>query len=187
MRRRFDVSICHQKITTELKYFKTDTSGTIRAKKLYLDPFLDMYSSEITAYRISEKPNALAIMAALEEAIQVIGDRIYRRTFHIDQKIQYQNSKFWKLLRSNQILWSMSRKVTCLDIASVESFFHQLKVSVVHNYKAISYVEVEQQIKTYLNYYSNCRIKEKMDGLSPVDTGNKPPRKALNISPNFRR
>lgn len=60
--RRFYTSVCHQKITTdttELKYFEPDTSVIIREKKLYLDPFLDMYNSEIISYRISEKPNAL--------------------------------------------------------------------------------------------------------------------------------
>lgn len=50
--RRFYTSICHQKITTdttELKYFETDKYGTSREKKLYLDPFLDMYNSKIVS------------------------------------------------------------------------------------------------------------------------------------------
>ncbi|MGL9998387.1 transposase [Enterococcus sp. DIV1444a] len=63
LRRRFYTNICHQKITTdttEFKYFELDTKGIIHQKKLYLDPFMDMYNSEILSYRISEKPNALA-------------------------------------------------------------------------------------------------------------------------------
>ncbi len=82
--RRFYTSNCHQKVTTdttELKYFEMDKYGDNREKKLYLDPFLDMYNSEILFYRISEKPSALAIMEALEEAICAT-ECIYRRTFH---------------------------------------------------------------------------------------------------------
>jgi len=55
--RRFYTSICYQKITA-VKFF---LSG------------------------ISEKPSTLAIMEAIEEAICVTEDCIYRRTFHSDQ------------------------------------------------------------------------------------------------------
>ncbi len=100
----FYTSICHQKITTdttELKYFEPDKSGTIREKKLYLDPFLDMYNSEIISYRISERPNALAIMEALEKAIQVTNDCIYQRTFHSDQGWAYQIKAYNHTLKKN--------------------------------------------------------------------------------------
>ncbi|WP_180960075.1 IS3 family transposase [Finegoldia magna] len=32
--------------TTEFKYFEKDKSGTYQIKKLYLNPYLDMYNSE---------------------------------------------------------------------------------------------------------------------------------------------
>ena len=50
------------------------------------DPFMDMFNSEILSYRISEKPNALAVMEGLEEAIQTTNDCPYRHVrFHSDQ------------------------------------------------------------------------------------------------------
>ena len=45
--RRFRTSIPHQKITTdtsEFKYYEVDKSGRMVIKKLYLDPFMDMYN-----------------------------------------------------------------------------------------------------------------------------------------------
>jgi len=42
---------------------------------------MDLYNSEILSYRISEKPNALAIMEGLEEAIQITNDCPFRRIF----------------------------------------------------------------------------------------------------------
>ncbi|EHG5987414.1 transposase, partial [Enterococcus faecalis] len=56
IRRRFKTSVPHQKITTdttEFKYFEADNAGIFRQKKLYLDPFMDMYNSEILSYSLS--------------------------------------------------------------------------------------------------------------------------------------
>ncbi|EOP79338.1 hypothetical protein IGM_06317 [Bacillus cereus HuB4-4] len=58
--RRFCTNVMHQKITTdtiEFKYFETDSDGIIRQKKLYLDPFMDLYNSEIVSYRVSKRRN----------------------------------------------------------------------------------------------------------------------------------
>lgn len=70
--------------TTESKYFKTDTSGVIRQKKLHLESSMDLYNKKIFSYRVSERPNAVAIMDGLEEAIQVTKDCPFRRIFYSD-------------------------------------------------------------------------------------------------------
>ncbi|GBD63870.1 Transposase [Tetragenococcus halophilus subsp. flandriensis] len=112
--RRFYTSVCHQKITTdttEFKYFKVDTHGIIRQKKLYLNPFLDLYNSEILSYRVSEMPNAVAVMKGLEEeTIQVIKDCPFRRIFHSDQGWVYQMKRYSNKLKQYKIFQSMSRK-----------------------------------------------------------------------------
>ena len=46
LRRRFKSSVPHQKIvtdTTEFKYYVTDDSGQLQIKKLYLDPYVDLF------------------------------------------------------------------------------------------------------------------------------------------------
>ena len=48
--RRFNTCIPHQKITTdtsEFKYYEKDDQGRTVIKKLYLDPFMDLYNLEI--------------------------------------------------------------------------------------------------------------------------------------------
>ena len=75
--RRFSTSIVHQKITTdttEFKYYEFDEKGKMITKKLYLDPFLDMFNSEILSYSISKKPSAIGVMTALHTAIEVTSD-----------------------------------------------------------------------------------------------------------------
>lgn len=54
-------------------------------KKLYLDPFMYMCNREIISYTISPKPSAMNIMDALNKAIEITSDCLYRRTFHSDQ------------------------------------------------------------------------------------------------------
>ncbi|MBC2224736.1 IS3 family transposase, partial [Listeria seeligeri] len=101
IRRRFYTSIPHQKVTTdtsEFKYYERDKNKQLVIKKLYLDPFLDMFNGEILSYRISERPNAKAIMDAQKEAMDRTDDCPYRRTFHSDQGWAYQMKAYKKQL-----------------------------------------------------------------------------------------
>lgn len=112
IQRRFYTSICHQKITTdttEFKYLTVDPKGTIRQKKLYLDPFMDMFNREILAYRISEKPNALAIMAGLVETIQLTNDCPYRRYLPLGSRLGVSNESVWAKIKGTQ---NLSKHVT---------------------------------------------------------------------------
>lgn len=85
IRRRFNTTIPHQKITTdtsEFKYYEVDTQGHLTLHKLYLDPFLDMFNNEIISYGIAKHPSAKSILEAQAEAIKITADCPYRRTFH---------------------------------------------------------------------------------------------------------
>ena len=87
-RRRFKTSVVHQKITmntTEFKYYELDSKGHINIRKLYLDPFMDMYNREILSYSISKSPPPASIMTALKTSIMLTDDCPYRRTFHSDR------------------------------------------------------------------------------------------------------
>ncbi|WP_420856638.1 IS3 family transposase [Tetragenococcus osmophilus] len=161
--RRFYTSICHQKMTTdttEFKYFALDTNGVIRQRKLYLDPFMDLYNSEILSYRISEKPNAMAIMEGLEEAIEITNDCLYRRTFHSDQGWAYQMNAYTHKLKKHKIFQSMSRKANCLDNAIMETFFSLLKQEVFHGEIYHGFEELKAAIDDYIYYYNNERMKQ---------------------------
>lgn len=169
--RRFYTSICHQKITTdttEFKYHEVDAKGIIRQKKLYLDPFMDMFNSEILSYRISEKPNALAVMEGLEEAIQTTNDCPYRRTFHSDQGWAYQMKAYRNKLKEYKIFQSMSRKGNCLDNSLMENFFGLLKQEIFHGKVYNCFEELKSAIDSYIYYYNSERIKQKLNWQSLV-------------------
>lgn len=172
IKRRFDTNIVHQKITTdttEFKYYEKDQNGVIQIKKLYLDPFMDMYNREIISYGISKRPSAENIMNALRQAIEVTKDCKYRRIFHSDQGWAYQMKAYVKELKNNKIFQSMSRKGNCIDNSPMENFFGILKQEMYHGVIYHSYEELKIAIEEYIKYYNEKRIKEKLGWVSPID------------------
>lgn len=165
IRRRFNTPILHQKITTdttEFKYYVPDKSGKLMIKKLYLDPFMDMFNGEIISYSISSKPSAGNIMTALKNAIKVTSDCTYRRTFHSDQGWAYQMLAYSNTLKKNKIFQSMSRKGNCLDNSTMENFFALLKQEIYYGYVYNSFDELKNAIEEYIKYYNEKRIKKKL-------------------------
>ncbi|SER24429.1 Transposase InsO and inactivated derivatives [Granulicatella balaenopterae] len=170
--RRFDTCIPHQKITTdtsEFKYYKHDSKGNETVKKLYLDPFMDLFNREIISYRIAPSPTAQNIMSGLNEAIEKTNDCPYRRTFHSDQGWGYQMHAYVDTLKKHKIFQSMSRKGNCHDNSVMENFFGILKQEIYYGRKFYSYEELESEINEFIKYYNEDRIKEKLDWMSPTE------------------
>lgn len=123
--RRFHTNIPHQKIptdTTEFKYYEIDEKGRIVIKKLYLDPFLDMYNGEILSYGISKTPSTTSVLSTQKKAIEITSDCPYRRTFHSDRGWAYQISAYSHELKENKIFQSMSGKAIAMIILSWKTF-----------------------------------------------------------------
>ncbi|MBC2379315.1 IS3 family transposase, partial [Listeria welshimeri] len=172
VKRHFYTAIPHQKITTdttEFKYVETDSSGILRQKKMYLNPFMDLYNSEIISYTISERPTAQAIMTGLEESIKQTSDCPYRRTFHSDQGWAYQMTAYSSALKKHRIFQSMSRKGNCLDNSPMENFFGLLKQEIYYGKIYSNFHELKQAIKNYIHYYNQYRMKEKLHWQSPIE------------------
>lgn len=171
LNRRFKTSVMLQKITTdttEFKYYETDSTGKLQIKKLYLDPFMDLYNLEIVSYKISRQPNKLTMLEALQEAIEKTKDCKYRRTFHSDRGWAYQMKEYQALLKENKIFQSMSRKANCYDNSPMENFFGILKQEIYYGYVYKSYAELVNAIERFIDYYNKERIKENLGWMSPV-------------------
>ena len=172
LKRRFNTSVVHQKTTTdtsEFKYYETDKSGNMQVKKLYLNPFLDMFNGEIVSYSITSSPTLEAIIAPLEEAILKTSDCKFKRIFHSDQGWSYQLKQYTNKLEDNGILQSMSRKGNFLDNSPMENFFGILKQEIYYGNTFKSFNELKRTIEEYIKYYNEDRIKEKIGYLSPVE------------------
>lgn len=170
--RRFNTSVPHQKITTdttEFKYYEIDNKGRMVIKKLYLDPFLDMFNGEIVSYGISKNPSASSVLSAQRQAIEITSDCPYRRTFHSDRGWAYQMIAYSYVLKENKIFQSMSRKGNCYDNSVMENFFGILKQEMYYGTTYYSFDELKIAIEKYIKYYNEKRIKEKLGWMSPVN------------------
>ena len=141
----------------------------MQIKKLYLDPFMDLYNLEIISFKISNQPNRVTMLEALKAAIAASEDCPYRRTFHSDRGWGYQMKEYQALLKEHKIFQSMSRKGNCYDNAPIENFFGFMKQEMYYGKVYRSYRELESAITNYIRYYNEERIKEKLNWQSPVE------------------
>ncbi len=161
--RRFKTPIPYQKLTTDITEFKCVDGG-----KLYLSPIMYMYNGEILSYGISRHPTLDFVMKPLKEALQVVKEARYRTTIHSDQGWHYQHTKWVQILKEHKVFQSMSRKGNCLDNSPMENFFGLLKQEMYYGEPLLTYEELKREIESYIYYYNNQRIKQKLAGMSPV-------------------
>ena len=136
-------------------------------QKLYLSPILDLHSSDIVSYTISDRPVLSMVIDMARQALAVL-PRGAAPILHSDQGWQYQHKHYRKLLNDNGIIQSMSRKGNCLDNAVMENFFGILKSELLYLKEFDSIEQFKQELIEYLDYYNNCRIKAKLKGLPPA-------------------
>ncbi len=92
----------------------------------------------------------------------------YELILHSDQGWHYQNRTYQNILKQKGVTQSMSLKGNCLDNAAMENFFGILKSELLYlqTFKSIDHFTAE--LKKYIDYYNNHRIKAKLKGMSPV-------------------
>lgn len=150
------------------KKWATDvTEFALFGQKRYLSPILDLYNGEIISYTISSRPNLLMVTKMLSKALKGV-KKNSGLILHSDQGWHYQHATYQQMLKKKGITQSMSRKANCLDNAVIENFFGLLKSELLYLCKFSSIESFEKELREYIYYYNNYRIKQKLKGLSPV-------------------
>ena len=161
LERNFSASEPHKKMVTDVTEFHL--FGT----KIYLSPVLDLYNSELIYYTIYRHPVMDMVLDMIKGTVAVIGDNT-NAILHSDQGFHYQHKAYQKLLEDSHIIQSMSRKGNCLDNAVIENFFGLLKSELLYLQEFDSVEHFLKELDKYLHYYNEVRIKEKLNGMSPV-------------------
>ena len=149
------------------KWVTDVTEFSLFGEKLYLSPILDLHSSDLVSYTISDRPVLSMVTSMLDKAFARIPDGT-NLILHSDQGWQYQHKQYQQMLREKGIRQSMSRKGNCLDNAVIENFFGLLKSELLYLQEFRSMEHFKQELIEYLDYYNNCRIKAKLKGLPPA-------------------
>ncbi|PLX31465.1 MAG: hypothetical protein C0604_07105 [Clostridiales bacterium] len=151
------------------KKWATDiTQFSLFGRKLYLSPILDLFNGEIISHSITERPVFGQVMEMLDKAFDSHSD-LEGLIFHSDQGWQYQMKKYRYRLREKGIVQSMSRKGNCLDNSVMENFFGHLKSELLYLEEFRDIDHFKEELENYIHWYNNKRIKEKLQGLSPVE------------------
>lgn len=149
------------------KWVTDVTEFSLFGEKLYLSPILDLYSSDLVSYTISDRPVLSMVTSMLDKAFSTIPDGA-NLILHSDQGWQYQHKQYQRMLRKKGVRQSMSRKGNCLDNAVIENFFGLLKSELLYLQEFESIQHFKQELIAYLDYYNNRRIKAKLKGLPPA-------------------
>ena len=159
--RDFIATAPNQKWTTDV------TEVKIKDKKIYLSPILDMFNGEIVSYSIASSPNQHMVMSMLEKAFKKMPIPP-GLILHSDQGLHYQRQRYQKALIDKHIVQSMSRKGNCLDNAMMENFFGLMKTELLYLQEWDSVEQFAKELRKYIRYYNNDRIKLRLNGKSPV-------------------
>ena len=161
LERDFSTSAPNEKWVTDVTEF------SLFGRKLYLSPILDLHSSYLVSYTISEHPALSLVLNMARQALSVL-PRGADLILHSDQGWQYQHKQYQKLLKDHGIKQSMSRKGNCLDNAVIENFFGLVKSELLYMKEFDSMDQFKAELIEYLDYYNNRRIKAKLKGLPPA-------------------
>lgn len=148
----FTASRCDEKWVADVTYIPT------REGWLFLAAVLDLYSRRIIGWSMSERLTSRLAQDALQNAIDLRqpGSEVI---VHSDRGKEYYASDYQALLTSNDLICSMSRKGNCYDNATMESFFHSLKVEQVHHDDYRTRQEARSVIFDYIEVFYNRQRK----------------------------
>jgi len=161
LQRDFTTTAPNQKWATDVTEFN------VAGNKLYLSPIIDLFNQEIISYELTERPAFNQIAMMLKKAFRKIPKNT-NLILHSDQGWQYQMKQYQHLLKQKGITQSMSRKGNCLDNAIIENFFGILKSELFYLKKYNSIIQLKEEIRDYIYYYNNQRIKSRLNKMSPI-------------------
>ena len=123
--RRFAVAQPNTAWVTDMTYLWTAQGW------LYLAVIIDLFSRRIVGWSMSERIDRKLALDALRMAL---AQRRPQRGLihHSDRGSQYASGDYQRLLATNGIVGSMSRRGDCWDNAVAESFFASLKLELVY-------------------------------------------------------
>lgn len=166
LNRQFQVAVPNQVWTADITYIRTMEGW------LYLAVVIDLFSRKIVGWAMSETMTADLAITALKMAI-----RCRRPTegvmHHSDRGVQYASHSYQKVLKSNGMICSMSRKGNCWDNAPTESFFSTLKTECIDDKIYLTRAQARREIFEYIEIdYNRKRRHSSIGSMTPENFEN---------------
>ena len=163
LERQFKATKLGQCWVSDITYIPT------REGWLYLAVTIDLFHRRVIGWAMDRRITRWLVMRTLNMAIRN-GNVKPGLIHHSDRGVQYACNDFQALLNVHGIVCSMSRKGDCWDNAVAESFFHTLKVELVHDRNYKTRQEAKKDIFEYIEvFYNRQRRHSHLGYLSPVE------------------
>jgi len=162
LHRKFQVERPDTVYAGDITYIPTDEGW------LYLAVLIDLYSRAVVGWAMSERITAGLANDALVMAVWK--RKPYKGLMvHSDRGSQYASDLYQKTIKEHGFICSMSRKGNCWDNAPSESFFHTLKVELIHHRRYRTRQEATQDIFEYIEvFYNRQRRHSTIDYHTPL-------------------
>ncbi len=134
---------------------------------LYLAAVLDLATRKVVGWSMRDhmrtELTSAALMMAHQRQRPAAG-----LVCHSDRGSQYAAEAYRKQLAGMKAVSSMSRTACCYDNAPMESFFHTLKVELVHQRRWATRDEARRDLFAYIEgYYNRQRIHSALGYITP--------------------
>lgn len=161
LNRDFTTNAINQKWCADISYVRTDEGW------MYLAVVIDLHSRAVIGWSMDKTMQQDLVCNALTMAL-------FNRKFptgvimHSDRGSQYCSNKYRQLLVKHNLIGSHSRRGNCWDNAISESFFHTIKVELVHECKYVTRDAAKLSIFQYIEgYYNRKRMHSALDYRTP--------------------
>ena len=161
LKQDFSTTAPNQKWVTDITYIATAQGW------LYLCVVIDLYARKVIGWSMSKRIKQELVCAAL---LMTLWHRGFPKgvIVHSDRGSQYCAKSYQQLMKQHNLLCSMSGKGCCYDNAPCESFFHTLKVELVHDEKYHTRSQAKASIFEYIEaYYNNKRRHSAINYMTP--------------------
>jgi putative transposase len=149
----------------DLTYVPTDEGW------LYLTTQMDVFTRKIVGYAMTDHMRVEAMLEAVRMAVLTQRPNVGQALIsHSDRGSQYAADAYRAELKQLGITASMSRRGNCYDNAYAESFFHTLKVELVHRRRFKTRAEARAAIFEYIEvWYNRQRLHSSLGYRSPME------------------
>ncbi|MBL0407688.1 IS3 family transposase, partial [Microvirga aerilata] len=161
LQQEFTVSVPNRVWLADITYIPTGEGW------LYLAAVLDLATRKVVGWAMRDHMRTELTLGALMMATQRQrpGPGLIH---HSDRGSQYAAEAYARELASMKAKPSMSRTGCCYDNAPMESFFHSLKVELVHQRNWATREEARRDLLGYIeSYYNRQRIHSALGYLTP--------------------
>jgi putative transposase len=161
LNRDFTATAINQKYVADITYIPT------AAGWLYLAVVIDIFSRAVIGWSMQ---STMTQQLVIDAFLMALKKRNYPRKmiFHSDRGSQYCADAFQKMLTLYHCTISMSRRGNCWDNSVAESFFHTLKVELVHHERYTTLEEAKSNIFNYIEtYYNQIRRHSSIGYIAP--------------------